>query len=270
MAEVLVLDSATQFGARHVGNVVITGSHGGVYPGYLAAKAGVLGVTFNDAGIGKDRAGIASLPYLDRLGISAVTVSNLSARIADGADIARRGIVSHVNETARVLGCLAGQSVLIAAERLCATHPRIVEAPAYAEARTRLLGGPGVPEVWAIDSAALMEPGDAGRVMITGSHGALLAGKPDHIVKGPPLAAFFNDAGIGIDEAGVSRLPSLDSMGVIGATISSATARIGDARSSCETGILSRINRVAREAGAREGDVLREFVRRLIEARRTG
>lgn len=263
MPDILVLDSATQLDAPHVGQVVITGSHGGLYPGYLAAKAGVLAVTFNDAGIGKDGAGIASLPYLDRLRIPAVTVSHLSARIADGADIARRGVVSQVNEAASALGCVAGQPILLAAERLRAATPRVIEAPAYAEARTRLSSVPGKPEIWAIDSAALMEHGDAGRIMITGSHGALLAGKPDHIVKGPPLAAFFNDAGIGVDEAGISRLPALDTLGVIGGTVAAASARIGDARSSFETGVLSRINRLARAAGAREGDSLRDLVLRL-------
>ena len=263
MPDVLILDSATLFDARHVGQVVITGSHGGVYPGYLAAKAGVLGVSFNDAGIGKDEAGVASLPYLDQLGIPAVTVSHRSACIADGVDIARRGVVSRVNASAAALGCRAGQSIAEAAESMSAATLHPVKPPAYREARTCLRAEPGEPEVWGIDSAALMEPGDAGRIMVTGSHGALLAGKPDHIIKGPPLAAFFNDAGIGIDEAGVSRLPALDVLGVIGATVAALSAQIGDSRSAWQTGVISRLNRLAREAGCSEGEPLREFVERL-------
>ena len=265
MPEVLVLDSATQFDERHVGNVVITGSHGGVYPGYLAAKARVLGVTFNDAGVGKDQAGIASLPYLDQLGIPAATIGYLSARIADGADIARRGIVSRVNETAKALGCAPGQPVRGAAQRMKNAVPSNAKPPAYAEARMLLRAEPGEPEIWGIDSAALMNMDDGGRIMITGSHGALLAGRPDHIVKGPPLAAFFNDAGIGVDEAGISRLPSLDALGVIGATVATTSARIGDARSAWETGLLSHINRLAAGAGAREGTRLRDFVLQLAQ-----
>lgn len=267
MPDVLILDSATQFDERHVGQVVITGSHGGVYPGYLAAKAGVLGVTFNDAGVGKDNAGVGSLSYLDQLGIPAATVGYLSARIADGADIARRGIVSRVNETARALGCAPGQPVRGAAARMRAASPSQAKPPAYAEARMRLRAEPGEPEIWGIDSAALMEPDDVGRIMITGSHGALLAGRPDHIVKGPPLAAFFNDAGIGVDEAGVSRLPALDSMGVIGGTVAASSARIGDARSAWETGVLSRVNRSAAEAAGREGLRLRDFVLQLAHTK---
>lgn len=265
MPEVFILDSATQFDERHAGQVVITGSHGGVYPGYLAAKAHVLGVTFNDAGVGKDQAGVASLPYLDQLGIPAATIGYLTARIADGADIARRGVVSRVNETAKVLGCAPGQPVHGAAARMKNAAPRSAKPPSYAEAHMLLRAEPGEPEIWGIDSAALMSIDDAGRIMITGSHGALLAGRPDHIVKGPPFAAFFNDAGIGMDQAGVSRLPALDALGVIGATVAAASARIGDARSTWETGVLSRVNRLAASAGAREGVRLRDFVLQLAQ-----
>ena len=47
---------------------------------------------------------------------------------------------------------------------------------------------------------------------------------------------------IGIDEAGVSRLPALDARGIAAATVSAAGARIGDARSTYEDGVLSRVN----------------------------
>jgi hypothetical protein len=46
-------------------------------------------------------------------------------------------------------------------------------------------------------------------------------------VKAPVAAAFFNDAGVGKDEAGLSRLPLLDRMGIPGMTVSSDSARIG-------------------------------------------
>ncbi|MSO69709.1 MAG: hypothetical protein EXQ98_05460 [Alphaproteobacteria bacterium] len=266
MPAIFALNSATQIERRHRATVVITGSHGGLYPAYLAAKAGVLGVSFNDAGMGKDAAGIASLAFLDRLGMPAVTVNHLSARIADGADIARRGVVSHVNPAAAAFGCAIGQPIMEASVLMRAATPRKIKAPAYDEARSRLRAEAGEPEIWAIDSAALMASDDRGRIMITGSHGGLLAGRPDHIIKGPPLAAFFNDAGIGLDEAGVRRLPALDEMGVIGATVTAASARIGDARSAWQTGVLSRLNRLAREAGGGEGDTLRDFVERLLQS----
>src|SRR4029077_14992782 len=79
-------------------------------------------------------------------------------------------------------------------------------------------------------------------IVITGSQGGLLGGRPETALKYDVRAAFYNDAGIGIDEAGVSRLPALDQCGIAAATVSAASARIGDARSTYEDGILSRVN----------------------------
>ena len=69
----------------------------GLYAAYLAAKLGVAAAIFNDAGIGRDRAGIAGLDYLAELGIPAAAVGNMTARIGDGADMMARGIVTHAN-----------------------------------------------------------------------------------------------------------------------------------------------------------------------------
>ncbi len=54
-------DTVTKPDGRHRDAVLIGGSHGGIYAGYCAAKAGVRAVILNDAGVGKDRAGIGSL-----------------------------------------------------------------------------------------------------------------------------------------------------------------------------------------------------------------
>jgi hypothetical protein len=78
------------------------------------------------------------------------------------------------------------------------------------------------------------------------------------------FAAFFNDAGGGKDGAGFSRLPSLDARDIAGATVSCQTARIGDGRSSYETGVISRINETARRLELREGMSVRSAVARLV------
>jgi hypothetical protein len=72
----------------------------------------------------------------------------------------------------------------------------------------------------------------------------------------------FNDAGIGIDEAGVGRLPALDSRGVAAFTVSSASARIGEGRSTFEDGIVSRVNATAARLGAAEGISARDVLER--------
>lgn len=80
----------------------------------------VLGAVFNDAGVGKDRAGIAALDILDASGVPAVAVSHDSARIGDGEDTLRSGIVSHVNREASRRGVAPGQRAAEAVRRLAA------------------------------------------------------------------------------------------------------------------------------------------------------
>src|SRR5579864_9083135 len=96
-AQIILDDSITRVGPEAKGAVVVNGSHGGVYAAYLAAKLGVAAAIFNDAGVGRDRAGIAGLAYLADLGIPAAAVGNMTARIGDGADMMARGVITHAN-----------------------------------------------------------------------------------------------------------------------------------------------------------------------------
>ena len=75
--------------------------------------------------------------------------------------------------------------------------------------------------------------------------------------------ALYNDAGIGKDQAGISRLPALDARGIAAATVSAASARIGDARSTYEDGIVSRVNASAAALGLRDSMTARAFVAEL-------
>ena len=86
MVDIVCANTVTALGPEHRGQVLIGGSHGGVYAGYLAAKAGVRAVILHNAGIGKDEAGIGSLAYLDQFGLPVAALDHMSARIADGYD----------------------------------------------------------------------------------------------------------------------------------------------------------------------------------------
>src|SRR5215203_2491021 len=94
---ILAADTITKLPPDARGAVVVSGSHGGRYPGYLAVKAGLRAVILNDAGVGRDAAGIGALPYLEALGIAAAAVSHASCRIGDTADMLFRGTISHAN-----------------------------------------------------------------------------------------------------------------------------------------------------------------------------
>jgi len=243
---------------------VVCGSHGGLYAAWLAAEAGVRAVILNDAGIGKHSAGIAGVAWLGGLGIPACAVDYRSARIGDGADAMASGIVSTVNEAAALHGCLPGHACKQAALCLAENAEREERAiPEIGETRSRI-ANTGHRAVWVVDSVSLVRPEDRRQIVVTGSHGALLGGRPDHVLDADVFAAFFNDAGGGKEGAGFSRLPSLDERDIAGATVSCHTARIGDGRSSYETGVVSRINETARRLEVREGMSVRSAVARLV------
>lgn len=61
---VLIIDSITKVDARDEGVIVVSASHGGVSSGEFALAVPLRAVFFNDAGVGKDEAGIAALAML--------------------------------------------------------------------------------------------------------------------------------------------------------------------------------------------------------------
>lgn len=246
----IVCDSVTKLPPDGEGHAVLSGSHCGVVAAYLAVRGGARAVILNDAGVGRDRAGIGGLDYLQKLGVAAAAVSHLSARIGDGADMARRGVISHANGFAQSLGIAAGMATHDAWQLLERNLPAAI-APFVPMSELRFEGlSPGVVVV---DSASLVQPDDADRIVITGSHGGVLGGRPETALRVAARAAVFNDAGVGIDDAGVSRLPALAERGIAAATVSCASARIGDGRSTLLDGIISHVNEVARRRGAAPG-----------------
>ncbi len=108
---VFLLDSVTEGGEEQTGQVVVTGSHGGVSAARYALRYRPLLVVFNDAGIGKDEAGVAGLSVLEKAGLAAVAVAHTSARIGEAQDTWESGVISRANTPARALGLEPGLSV---------------------------------------------------------------------------------------------------------------------------------------------------------------
>ena len=252
MRALLSADSVTELDARHRGAVLVAGSHGGRIAAYYASRAGVHAVILNDAGIGKDEAGISGLAALEALGMAAAVVSHVSARIGDGADTLARGVVSRVNAVAAACGVASGMSAKEAAERLRSAPQPHGELDKPGEGRCRLCEG-----IWALDSVGLARPEDAGRALVFGSHGALHGGRIETALPVAARAAAFHDAGAKRED--LTRLPVLEARGIPAVTVSTASARIGDARSMWETGAISFANAPAAALGARLGQPLAEF-----------
>jgi hypothetical protein len=133
-----------------------------------------------------------------------------------------------------------------------------------------LRDAPGEPKVIALDAAPLLTPDDAGTIAITGSHAALFRGQPDNVIGPALLAVFFNDAGVGLDNAGIKRLPTLDERHIASATVSADSAPIGDARASYDEGVISHLNQTAIAMGGAVGQPLKVFVDNILALARAG
>jgi hypothetical protein len=110
----------------------------------------------------------------------------------------------------------------------------------------------------------MIEPQHAGSIVVTGSHAALFRGRPDGLIATQVRAIFFSDAGVGLDSAGIARLPTLDERSIAAGAASAESGAIGDARSIYEHGVLSHVNRTAAALGGRPGRPIADFVAHLV------
>jgi hypothetical protein len=265
--KILTVASCSFVRDEHRSHVVVSGSYGGRYNAFNAAKWGVRGVIMNDAGVGKDNAGILGLGFLDQINLAAATADAQTCHIGDGDHMLEHGIISHVNRAAAALGCTPGQSV-----RDCAALMRSAIVPAAAPpsitegARFVMRDVPGEPRLICADSVGMLQPDDAGQIAVTASHGALSGGRPDNAIPPGIYTVFFSDAGVGMDGAGIARLADLDQRGIVAGTTSADSAPIGDSRALYHDGILSHVNGAAARLGGRVGMPLKEFVDLLTAA----
>ena len=268
----LVFGSITDVTARHRGCHVLVGSHGGAYTASVAASIGVASLICHDAGVGLESAGIAGLQLLQSAAIPAAAVDYQSARIGDADDMLARGLISHVNEMGIDCGVLPGMATadafaMFQAANLPLTADNRRDVERRREGRHAItipLAPNGRYAALAVDSASLIRPADAGAIVVTGSHGGLPGGAAANAIKAPVRCAAFNDAGVGIDGAGIARLSVLEKQDIAGIAVSARSARIGEARSTYETGVISHANRPARGLGAEPGQPLRNFFRDLV------
>jgi hypothetical protein len=100
------------------GCIAVSGSHGGLSAaGYALAARPLLSV-FNDAGVGKDGAGIVGLELLQSHGLAACAVGHDTARIGDAQSTLNDGVVRHANALAGALGIAPGMHCSQLVERL--------------------------------------------------------------------------------------------------------------------------------------------------------
>jgi hypothetical protein len=272
---VLTMDSIAFASPALAGEVIVTGSHGGASAGQYARRAGVAAVVCNDAGIGKDGAGTAGLRAVGADGIAGIAVGHESARIGDGMDAWLNGVVTFVNDPARVSGVSHGlplreqAHVLIdhltasSAERRAGDYAGDDEGGG-ALRRIVVVDRPRGGVVL-LDSMSQAGEGDRGKVVVAASNGGKESGRIAVLVG--CACAVFNDAGVGKDGAGIAGLALMDRAGLPGVAASHLSAAISDGPDLWESGVISHVNRAARSAGFEAGTRVADAVRRFIERR---
>jgi len=116
--KIVVADSAAAMDESTKGDVFVDGSHCGVNVGEMTIHSGVGAMIGNDAGMGKNDAGIAALKMCDEHGIPAAAVAAMSAKVGSGMSTYEQGQISAVNEAAKKLGVSVGMSAKEAADKL--------------------------------------------------------------------------------------------------------------------------------------------------------
>ena len=106
LTAITLLDSVALIDSSHAGTIVVTGSHGGrSAAGFVVdVPEKPLAVFFNDAGGGKDNAGKVGLDMLQAIGVAAACYSHMSARIGDAQDGLDHGILTDMNDLAKLVG----------------------------------------------------------------------------------------------------------------------------------------------------------------------
>ena len=117
------------------------------------------------------------------------------------------------------------------------------------------------------DSASLIREDDADAIVVCGSHGGRLRANPGYVVGARLAAIVLNDAGLGKKRAGIGRIEPAAALGIAAVTVGHETARIGDALSAWETGLITCVNSLASRLGAVPGMSTQDFVHLMIQSR---
>jgi uncharacterized protein YunC (DUF1805 family) len=228
----------------------------------MAMRPGVKAWIAHEGGPGKDNAGVSGLPLAQRFGIPAAAIATMSAGLSRGMTLIT-GKVSHANEAAMALGVRPGQTGGDAAKLMlkapkgkpCNLHGIIDESIHEME----ITPNGKIYAVWSFSRVRGEHPND---VFCVASHGGKVMAQ--YALKARPRGLIANDAGRGLDDSGMDGLHLLN---IPAATVSSDSARIGDALSTYRDGIISAANASARALGVKPGMKASDAARRMLLSR---
>lgn len=274
---IVLLDSLGDLQADNISPILVCGSHCGD-DGTLALKVKnchVKAVFLNNAGIGKNQAGISGLHHYQAEGIMACAVDHYSAEIGVARDTWECGIISHTNLNAEEAGIKMGDTVMEAVAKII----HLFNISSSAQIRMDLVSlvdekkdvhGKADPKkqvqtlvdgviITVTDSITFLNENNAGDIVVCGSHGGVSAGHyaQKHRVK----AVFFNDAGIGKNGAGIKSLESLSKAGILACTVDCMSAEIFNGQDILDSGIITVCNQLAESRNIKMAMTVKEAIK---------
>lgn len=272
---VILLDSLGDIQPDNTRPILVCASHCGDN-GTFARKlknCHVKAVFLNNAGIGKNQAGISGLMHYEAEDILACAVDHYSAEIGVAADTWESGIISHTNTLAVNAGIQIGDSVKNAVARINYLSDNLSSIPENKpfeepdaekkdssttlkkQTQTQIDG----VNITLADSITFLNESNAGDIVVSGSHGGASAG---HYAQKLQLkAVFFNDAGIGKNNAGIKSLDSLSDAGILACTVDCMSAEIFNGQDVLDNGIISVCNQLAKSRNIKEKMTVKEAIK---------
>lgn len=277
---IVLLDSLGDLLPSNTSPVLVCGSHCGGNNALArqVKNCHVKAVFLNNAGIGKNQAGIRGLTHYNAENIIACAVDHNSAEIGIALDTWESGIISHANKQAEAAGIQIGDSVKEAVTKISniiEPIPLINESKSNEpltenkvkdksnsvnlkiQAQTQIEG----VGITVTDSITFLNDSNSGDIVVCGSHGGMSAG--DYAQKNHVKAVFFNDAGIGKNNAGVKSLESLNEEGILACTVDCMSAEIFNGQDALDNGIISVCNQLAKARNITENMTVKEAIKYL-------
>lgn len=274
---VILLDSLGDLQPDNVSPVLVCASHCGDN-GTFARKlknCHVKAVFLNNAGIGKNQAGISGLVHYEAENILACAVDCNSAEIGVARDTWESGIISHTNNLAVKAGIQTGDSVQEAVAKIInlidlpssiqinkhfeSTVNEKKESTGKVDLKKQIQIQIEGVSITVTDSITFLNENNAGDIVVCGSHGGVSAGH--YAQKHSLKAVFFNDAGIGKNNAGIKGLDGLNDAGIIACTVDCMSAEIFNGQDTLENGIITVCNQLAKARNIREMMTVKEALK---------
>ncbi len=273
----VLLDSLGDLQHGNTSPILVCGSHCGGNNDLArhVKNCHVKAVFLNNAGVGKNQAGIRGLRYYQAEGILACAVDHNSAEIGIARDTWESGIISHASPHAVEAGIQIGDLVKVAVAKIINlfNHPSPTqinknfdslidekkENNSKVDLKKQIQTYIDGVSITVTDSITFLNGNNAGDIVVCGSHGGISAG--EYAQKRHVKAVFFNDAGIGKNNAGAKSLESLSDAGIIACTVDCMSAEIFNGQDTLGNGIITVCNQLAKNRNIKEKMTVLEAIK---------